>query len=78
MNGPETNLTTATLAWIEKWTRETWEEVETDIDFSQQIATSSSSSLHVYEERYQIAGKTYRLLYPIGDSEAEPLIEILL
>ena len=78
MNDPGNTTSAATLAWIEKWTRETWEPIVTDIDFSQEIAVSTASSLHVYEERYLIAGKTYRLLYPIGDIEAEPLIEILL
>jgi hypothetical protein len=77
MNGPETNLTTATLSWIERWTSQTWEPIETDIDFSQHTPIATSS-LHIHEDRYEIEGRTYRLLYPISDSGAEPLIEILL
>jgi hypothetical protein len=71
------NKQTATEKWIEERFRETWEGVETDIDFSQHNPTSNSSSLHVYEERYNIEGKTYRLLYPLSDSGAEPIIEVL-
>ena len=72
------DLTNATLAWIERWTRETWESIETGIDFSQERAVSTASSLHVYEERYLIGGKTYRRLWPLSNPTAEPLIEVLL
>jgi len=54
-----------------------WVEAETDIDFSKYEPISMSNSLHIYEERYEIDGKTYRLLYAIG-YEGNPLIEILL
>lgn len=62
--------------WIEKYFSESWEKVETDIDFSNYKPVSTSSSLHVDEERYEIDGNTYRLLYEIG-SDYGPLIEIL-
>lgn len=63
--------------WIEKYFSETWKEIETNIDFSKYEPISTSSSLHIYEERYEIDGKTYRLLYAIG-YDGEPSIEVLL
>lgn len=65
-----------TQKWIEKYFKETWKEVETDIDFSKYKPISTSNSLHIYEERYKIDNKTYRLLYAIG-YDVEPLIEVL-
>lgn len=55
---------------------ETWEEIQTDIDFSKHTPTETGSSLHVYEERYEIDGKKYRLFFAIG-SDSEPLIEFM-
>lgn len=63
--------------WIEKYFSETWKEIETDIDFSKYKPISTSKSLHIYEERYKIDGKKYRLLYPI-DYKGEPSIGILM
>ena len=62
--------------WIEKYFSETWKEIETDIDFSKFEPISTSSSLHIFEELYEIDGKKYRLLYTIG-FDGEPSIEIL-
>ena len=62
---------------MEEYFKEDWKEIETDIDFSKYEPISTSNSLHIYEERYEIDGKTYRLLYAIGYNE-EPLIEELL
>lgn len=62
--------------WIEKYFSETWEEIETDIDFSKHEPISISSSLHIYEERYEIDDNKYRLLYGIGYDE-KPSVEIL-
>ena len=63
--------------WIEKDFSETWKEIETDIDFSKYKPISTSKSLHIYEERYKIDGKKYRLLYSIG-YKGEPSIGILM
>lgn len=57
--------------------KETWEEIETNIDFCKYRPISTGGSLHIYEERYCVNGKTYRLLYPIG-YEAAPIVQILL
>ncbi|MEY3501226.1 MAG: hypothetical protein RL308_2899 [Bacteroidota bacterium] len=62
--------------WIKKYFSETWEEIETDIDFSKYEPISKSDSLHIYEERYDINGTIYRLLYAIGYDE-KPNIERL-
>lgn len=62
--------------WIKKYFSETWEQIETDIDFSNYEPISTSNSLHICEERYEIDGKKYRLLYGIG-YEGKPSIEIL-
>lgn len=66
-----------TQEWIKEYFKETWKEVKTDIDFSKYNPISTGSSLHIYEERYEIEGKTYRLLYAIG-YDGEPLIEVLM
>jgi len=66
-----------TEEWIKEYFKETWKEIETDIDFSIYEPISKRNSLHIYEERYEIEGKTYRLLYAIG-YEGEPLVEVLL
>ncbi len=63
--------------FIKEYFKETWEEIETDIDFSKYDPISTSNSLHIYEERYEIDDKIYRLLYAIGYKE-EPSIEVLL
>jgi hypothetical protein len=57
--------------------KETWKDIETDIDFSKYQPISTSSSLHIHEEIYSIEGKTYRLLYAIG-YEGKPNVEILI
>lgn len=56
---------------------ETWKEIETDIDFSKYEPISTSNSFHIYEERYEIDDKKYRLLYVIG-YDADPSIEVLM
>jgi hypothetical protein len=66
-----------TKEWINEYFKETWKEIETDVDFSKHEPISTSNSLHIYEERYEIGGKIYRLLFAIGH-EGEPLIEVLL
>lgn len=63
--------------WINEYFKEQWIESDTDIDFSKYETIDISSSLHIFEEKYLIDGNTYRLLYPISDSEAKPTIEIL-
>ncbi len=61
--------------WIEKYFKEEWEEVESDIDFTKLEPINTSNSLHLIEERYEVDGEQYRLLYsiPFGG----PLIERL-
>jgi hypothetical protein len=67
-----------TCAWIETFFKEQWIEVQDcEIDFSEHEPISTGSSLHIYEERYQISDDTYRLLYAIGSDSDEPLIEVL-
>jgi hypothetical protein len=63
--------------WINEYFKETWSEIETDIDFSKYEPISTVNSLHIHEEIYEIDGKTYRLLYDIG-YEGHPSIELLL
>lgn len=63
--------------WIEKYFSEIWREVETDIDFSKYEPISTSYSLHIYEEQYNIDQKKYRLLYKIG-GDGDPSIEMLM
>lgn len=63
--------------WIKKYFNETWKKIDTDIDFSKYEPISTSNSLHIYEERYEIDGKKYRLLYAIG-YDNEPSIEVLI
>jgi hypothetical protein len=70
-------MTIDTKEWIEKHFSETWKEIETDIDFSKHKPISTSSSLHIHEERYNIGDKIYRLLYAI-DNDGEPSVEILM
>lgn len=60
------------LAFMEPWMG--WEEVETEIDFDSLEPISTSNSLHVYSEEYEVDGYIYRLLYAIG-YEGEPTIE---
>jgi hypothetical protein len=55
---------------------EIWNDIKTDIDFSEHTPISTASSLHIYDERYEIDGKTYRLLYALG-SEEEPHVQVL-
>ena len=62
--------------WIKEYFKETWKEVQTDIDFSKYKPFKTSNSLHIYEERYEIDGETYRLLYAIEYDE-DPIVEIL-
>jgi hypothetical protein len=63
--------------WIEKNFKTLWIDAETNIDFTKEEPSSTSSSLHIFEEQYKINGDTYRLLYPISDTESEPTIQIL-
>ena len=67
---------TPTQKWIEEYFKENWKEVKTDIDFTKFEPISTSSSLHIYEERFEIDDKKYRLLYVIGQ-DGEPSVEIL-
>lgn len=60
-----------------KYFSETWKEIDSDIDFSKHKPISTSSSLHIYEERYEIDGKKYRLLYALGYN-GKPSIEVLM
>jgi hypothetical protein len=46
-----------------------WNITVTDIDFSKYEPISTSHSLHIFEEIYEIDGVLYRLIYEIGDSE---------
>ena len=62
--------------WFDKFFSETWEDIQTDIDFSKYNPVKTSSSLHVHEMRYEIDGEKYRLLYAVGHEE--PLVQILL
>jgi hypothetical protein len=63
--------------WINEYFKENWKEIDTDINFSEYEPISKNSSLHINEERYEISGKTYRVLYPIG-YKAKPTIQVLL
>ncbi len=62
--------------WIEKYFSEQWKEIGVDIDFNKCEPISTSSSLHIFEERYEIENNTYRLLYAIG-YDGDPNVEIL-
>jgi glutathione peroxidase-family protein len=63
--------------WLDKYFAKQWVIVKNNsIDFSQHEPISTHNSLHIYEERYEVEGETYRLLYAIGES-SEPLIEML-
>jgi hypothetical protein len=55
--------------------KEHWKELKSDIDFSKYEPFATYTSLHIYEERYKIDDKVYRLLYTIGDVQ-NPIIEI--
>lgn len=55
--------------WIEKYFSESWEDIQTDIDFSKYEPISISSSLHICEKRYVIDSDTYRLLSVIDSDE---------
>ena len=61
--------------WIEKYFKESWEDIQTNIDFSKYEPISTGGSLHIHKECYEIDGEKYRLLYAIGSNE--PLIQIL-
>jgi hypothetical protein len=58
---------------------EIWEECNSNI----QILTfdkepiDTSNSLHIYEEKYEIDGETYRLLYSISNPNSPPTVEKL-
>ena len=56
---------------------ETWTVVDSTIDFSKLEPVSTGNSLHIYEERYEVNGETYRLLYAIGDRDNKPQVEKL-
>ena len=63
--------------FIEKYFNEQWIEIDCNVDFTQLKPFKTASSLHVYEERYEVNNETYRLLYCIGD-ETAPMVEILM
>lgn len=63
--------------WLEKYFSEHWEEVNSDIDFKKLEPIETSSSLHIYEEKYIVDEGTYRLLYVIGGNDI-PTIEKLI
>ena len=54
-----------------------WTPVDIEIDFNLFTPFDVRSSLHLLEERYNIEGKVYRLLYAVGidDIQVELLIE---
>lgn len=60
---------------MRSYRKEEWEEIECVIDFTKLEPISIDNSLHLIEERYEIDGEQYRLLYsiPFGG----PLIERL-
>lgn len=62
--------------WFDEFFKESWIEIETDIDFTNLVPISTNSSLHIYEERYIIDNKIYRLLYSIDNDN--PIVEILI
>jgi len=63
--------------WFDNYFKEQWVTVEDcDIDFEKLEPISTANSLHVFEERYEINGNQYRLLYAIGDTSNTPTIEI--
>jgi len=64
-------------AWINEYFREQWEEVTTEIDFTKLTPFKTSDSLHIFEERYEVEGEKYRLLYEISDKSWTPLIQKL-
>lgn len=51
------------------------EKVESNIDFNSLEPISTSNSLHIYSEEYEVEGWIYRLAYEISDVDSEPLIE---
>ena len=53
-----------------------WKTIETDIDFKKFKPISTESSLHIYEEQYEIEGNVYRLLY--GEYSDIPVVDILI
>lgn len=57
--------------------KEEWEEVECDIDFTKLEPISTSNSFHLIEEKYEVDGTQYRLLYsiPFGGPLIEKLIK---
>tara|TARA_R110002050_G_scaffold79261_11_gene169435 strand:+ start:26706 stop:26912 length:207 start_codon:yes stop_codon:yes gene_type:complete len=64
--------------WIKKLFSEQWKEVVgVNIDFSKYEPISTSNSLHIFEERYEIENNTYRLLYTIGN-DSKPNVEVLI
>jgi hypothetical protein len=63
--------------WLKNNFNEEWQEVKTDIDFNVLEPSRIRTSLHVYEERYEIDGEIYRLLYSVSSEDTTPLIEKL-
>ena len=43
-----------------------WTPVDIEIDFKSLKPFQVNSSLHILEERYNVDGKIYRLLYAVG------------
>lgn len=69
------------LSFLDKWF-ENWEDMEDQsmIDIvlgeaKKMEPVYTSSSLHIYEEQYNIDGETYRLIYAIG-RDLEPNVQI--
>lgn len=69
---------TSVLEFVKNYTKKKWIEIETDIDFSKYEPISTDSSLHVFEEKYLINNKTYKLYYEIGGNSEPFLIEKLI
>lgn len=63
--------------WVKNYFKEQWLEIDSDIDFTKYEPVYTSNSLHIYEEKYEIEGDTYRLLYSISESNSKPTVEIL-
>jgi len=67
-----------TKEWIDEYFKEQWVDInDCNINFEELKPISTSTSLHIFEERYSIDDKQYRLLYGISDDSNTPIIQIL-
>jgi hypothetical protein len=72
------NISEEMKDWIMKKFKDNWETIKTNIDFSKYEPIDITSSLHIIQYTYDIDNKKYHVSYPISDSSAEPIVEILI